>query len=72
MSHKLIASDRVEGTAVYDRSGKNIGTIERVMIDKNSGKDAQDRDGQEIGNLDAGDLLSGDAEPESQHADDGE
>jgi sporulation protein YlmC with PRC-barrel domain len=38
MSHKLIASDRVEGTAVYDRSGKNIGTIERVMIDKISGK----------------------------------
>ena len=38
MSHTLIASDRVEGTAVYDRDGKNIGTIQRVMIDKISGK----------------------------------
>src|SRR5205823_6588515 len=38
MSHKLIASDRVEGSAVYDRSGRHIGTIERVMIDKISGK----------------------------------
>jgi sporulation protein YlmC with PRC-barrel domain len=34
----LIESDRVEGTAVYDRSGKRIGTIERVMIDKISGR----------------------------------
>jgi len=37
MSHTLIASDRVEGTAVFDRGGKNIGTIQRVMIDKLSG-----------------------------------
>jgi hypothetical protein len=28
----------VEGTAVYDRSGKRIGTVERVMIDKISGR----------------------------------
>ncbi len=34
----LIESDRVEGTAVYDRSGKRIGTVERVMIDKISGR----------------------------------
>ena len=34
----LIESDRVEGTAVYDRSGKRIGTVERVMIDKLSGR----------------------------------
>lgn len=33
----LIESDRVEGTAVYDQSGKRIGTVERVMIDKLSG-----------------------------------
>lgn len=37
MPHLLIASDRVEGTAVYDRDGKNIGSIQRVMIDKISG-----------------------------------
>jgi sporulation protein YlmC with PRC-barrel domain len=34
----LIESDRVEGTAVYDRSGKRIGTVERVMIDKINGR----------------------------------
>jgi len=34
----LIESDRVEGTAVYERGGKRIGTVERVMIDKISGR----------------------------------
>ena len=34
----VIESDRVEGTAVYDRSSKRIGTVERVMIDKISGR----------------------------------
>ena len=30
----LIASDRVEGTAVYDAHGKRIGKVERLVIDK--------------------------------------
>jgi sporulation protein YlmC with PRC-barrel domain len=34
----LIGSDKVEGTAVYGADGKKIGSIERVMIDKISGK----------------------------------
>lgn len=34
----LIASDKVEGTAVYGMDQKKIGTLERVMIDKISGK----------------------------------
>ena len=34
----LIGSDKVEGTAVYSTDGTKIGTIERVMIDKVSGK----------------------------------
>jgi hypothetical protein len=34
----LIGSDKVEGTAVYGRDEKKIGSIERVMIDKLSGK----------------------------------
>ncbi len=34
----LIASDRVEGTAVYRSNGERVGEIERVMIDKLSGK----------------------------------
>jgi len=36
--HQLIASDRVEGTAVRRPSGDRIGHIERLMIDKVSGK----------------------------------
>ena len=34
----LIGSDKVEGTAVYGSDGEQIGSIERVMIDKMSGK----------------------------------
>lgn len=38
MPHQLIASDRVEGTAVRRPNGEMIGHIERLMIDKTSGK----------------------------------
>jgi PRC-barrel domain len=34
----LIGSDKVEGTAVYGPDTQKIGSIERVMIDKVSGK----------------------------------
>src|SRR5882762_5231852 len=34
----LIGSDKVEGTAVYGADDTKIGSIERVMIDKLSGK----------------------------------
>ena len=34
----LIGSDKVEGTAVYGSDQQQIGSIERVMIDKISGK----------------------------------
>ncbi len=34
----LIGSDKVEGTPVYRLNGDNVGQIERVMIDKISGK----------------------------------
>src|SRR4030081_1688074 len=36
--HHLIASDRVEGTAVRRPNGDKIGHIGRLMIDKVSGK----------------------------------
>ena len=36
--HQLIASDRIEGTAVRRPNGDKIGHIERLMIDKVSGK----------------------------------
>ena len=34
----LIGSDKVEGTPVYRTNGDRVGQIERVMIDKFSGK----------------------------------
>ena len=34
----MISSDKVEGTAVYDRRGEKLGSIHSVMIDKISGK----------------------------------
>jgi len=34
----LIGSDKVEGTAVYGTDQNKIGTVQRVMIDKLSGK----------------------------------
>lgn len=34
----LIGSDKVEGTAVYGADQKKIGSIQRVMIEKLSGK----------------------------------
>jgi len=37
-THSLIGSDKVDGTAVYGPDGEKIGSIERVMIDKLSGK----------------------------------
>ncbi len=37
-THQLIASDRVEGTAVRRPNGDKIGHIERLMIDKISGR----------------------------------
>ncbi|MGB9042539.1 MAG: PRC-barrel domain-containing protein [Pseudolabrys sp.] len=36
--HRLIASDRVEQTPVRRSDGINVGTVERLMIDKVSGK----------------------------------
>jgi hypothetical protein len=37
-SHRLIASDRVEGTQVRRPDGRRLGEIKRVMIDKVSGQ----------------------------------
>jgi hypothetical protein len=34
----LIGSDKVQGTAVYGPDNQQIGTIERVMIEKTSGR----------------------------------
>jgi sporulation protein YlmC with PRC-barrel domain len=36
--HPFIESDRVEGTVVYDAQGGHVGTIERLMIEKVSGR----------------------------------
>ncbi len=34
----LIASDKVEGTAVYNQAGERLGTVYNFMVDKRSGK----------------------------------
>lgn len=38
MAHTLVPSDRVQGTPVYGRNDEKFGTIERLMLDKMSGK----------------------------------
>ena len=43
--HQLIASDRVEGTAVRRPNGDMIGHIERLMIDKVGTRVAADTGG---------------------------
>ena len=35
---RLIAADKVEGTPVVNPTGEKLGSIERIMIDKPSGK----------------------------------
>ncbi len=35
---RLISSDKVEGTAVYNRAGDRLGSVYTVMIDKYSGQ----------------------------------
>jgi hypothetical protein len=35
---RLIASDRVEGTAVYNRQGERLGSIRNFLVDMRSGK----------------------------------
>ena len=37
-AHEMISSHRVEGTSVFDRDGKKLGTIHSMMIGKRSGK----------------------------------
>ncbi len=34
----LIASDKVEGTTVYDKAGEKVGTVRKVMIGKMDGQ----------------------------------
>lgn len=35
---RLIASDKVEGTAVYNREGERLGSVRNFMVDKESGQ----------------------------------
>ena len=35
---RLIASNKVEGTAVYNRNGDRLGTVHNFMVDKRSGQ----------------------------------
>src|SRR6202049_1727214 len=35
---RLIASDKVEGTAVFNRQGERLGTVHNFMVDKPTGR----------------------------------
>jgi hypothetical protein len=35
---RLIASDKVEGTAVYNRQGEHLGAVHNFMVDKSTGQ----------------------------------
>jgi len=37
-TQRLIASDKVEGTSVYDRAGEKLGSVRNFMVEKRSGK----------------------------------
>ena len=37
-SHRLIASDRVEGTKVYNRAGEKLGSVKNFMVGKLTGQ----------------------------------
>ncbi len=37
-NHSFISSEDVEGTNIYDRSGKSIGEVDHLMIDKVFGR----------------------------------
>ena len=37
-TRELIASDKVEGTAVYNTTGEKLGSVHNFMVDKRSGK----------------------------------
>ena len=37
-THRLISSDKVDGTAVYSRKGEKLGSVKSFMVDKRSGK----------------------------------
>ena len=37
-TNRLIASNKVEGTAVYNRQGEHLGSVYNFMVDKRSGQ----------------------------------
>jgi hypothetical protein len=37
-THRLISSEKVDGTSVYDRRGESLGSVHRLMIDKDTGQ----------------------------------
>jgi hypothetical protein len=37
-TNRLISSDKVEGTAVYNRQGEHLGKVYTLMLDKHTGR----------------------------------
>src|SRR5690348_13077771 len=37
-THRMISSEKVDGTSVYNRNGDSLGTVHHLMIDKYTGQ----------------------------------
>jgi len=68
----LMGHEEQEAKASADAVARDHGWFQGPAVDKNSGQNAEDRDGQHVGDLDAGDLLGGRVEVEGKDADHGE
>jgi hypothetical protein len=68
----LSGEDEQQDEAGADGVARDHGWLERPAVDEDSGEDAEDGDGEHVGDLDAGDLLGGGVEFEGEDADDGE
>ena len=67
-----MGEDEQQDEAGADGVAGDHGGFERPAVDEDSGDDAEDGDGEHVGDLDAGDLLGGGVEFEGEDADDGE
>ncbi len=69
---RLMGEDEQKDEAGADGVAGDHGWLERPAVDEDSGHDAQHRDGEHVGDLDAGDLLGVGVKFEGEDADDGE
>ena len=68
----LGGEDEQEAERRADGVARNHGGLEGPAVDEDSGHDAEDGDGEHVGDLDACHLLRGGVELEGEDVDDGE